>query len=169
MSARALIDSVEFARAGEELSGSVPVEELSRLADSLYDTDGALQFDLKGGRDVRQRFRLRLAVNGNIDLQCQRCLGKLVFPVSTQTDLLVLTDDAVGATGEIEDLDGVPAAKNTDVWALVEDEVLLALPLAPRHAEGECSPAVKDAGGAVVSPFAALAKLKQERTTKNRR
>jgi uncharacterized protein len=169
MSARALIDSVEFARAGEELSGSVPVEELSRLADTLYDTDGALQFDLKGGRDVRQRFRLRLAVNGNIDLQCQRCLGKLVFPVSTQTDLLVLTDDAVGATGEIEDLDGVPAAKNTDVWALVEDEVLLALPLAPRHAEGECSPAVKDAGGAVVSPFAALAKLKQERTTKNRR
>ncbi len=169
MSARALIDSVEFARAGEELSGSVPVREFARLADSLYDWDGALQFELKGGRDVRQRFRLRLAVNGNIDLQCQRCLGKLVFPVATQTNLLVLTDDAVGETGEIDDLDGVPAGPATDVWSLVEDEVLLALPLAPRHAEGECSPAVKEAGDAIVSPFAALAKLKQERTTKNRR
>ncbi len=169
MSARALIDSVEFARAGEELSGSVPVAELARLSDSLYDTQGALQFELKGGRDVRQRFRLRLAVNGSIDLQCQRCLGQLVFPLSTQTNLLVLTDQTGGETGEIEDLDGVPAGPAVDVWSLVEDEVLLALPLAPRHAEGECSPAVKETGSAVVSPFAALAKLRQERTTKNRR
>lgn len=169
MSARALIDSVEFARAAEELSGSVPVRELGRLADSLYDADGALYFALRGGRDVRQRFRLRLAVNGNIDVQCQRCLGKLVFPVATDTNLLVLSDDDAGETGGIEDLDGVPAGPAVDVWSLVEDEVLLALPLAPRHAEGECSPAVKEAGDAIVSPFAALAKLKQERTTKNRR
>jgi uncharacterized metal-binding protein YceD (DUF177 family) len=46
---------------------------------------------------------------------------------------------------------------------LVEDEVLLAIPLAPRHAENECSPAVKAAGSPAASPFAALAKLTQER------
>jgi len=168
MSARALIDSVEFARAGDELSGSVPVGELARIADSLFDTAGALQFELKGARDVRQRLRLHLKVDGSIDLKCQRCLGKLVYPVSTQSNLLVLTDGKAGDTGEIEDLDGVPAAADTDVWALVEDEVLLALPLAPRHAEGECRPAVKEAGDRVASPFAALARLTQERTTKNR-
>ena len=168
MSARASIDSVEFARAGDELSGSVPVAELARLTDVLFDADGAVQFVLKGGSDARQRPRLRLTVTGSIDLQCQRCLGKLVQPLSTQTNLLVLTGEAAGDTGEIEDLDGVPAGPAIDVWSLVEDEVLLALPLAPRHAEGECSPAVKTTGDPVASPFAALARLTQERTTKNR-
>ena len=169
MSARTLIDSVEFARAGEELSGSVAVAELARLADSLFDTDGTLTFDLKGGCDARQRLRLKLKVGGSIDLQCQRCLGKLVYGVSTTTSLLVLTDEAAIDEGEIEDLDGVPAAKDIDVRSLVEDEVLLALPLAPRHAEGECNPAVKGAGNPVASPFAALARLKQDRNSRNRR
>ncbi|HXD52574.1 MAG TPA: hypothetical protein VN689_11825, partial [Burkholderiales bacterium] len=71
MSARASIDSLEFARAGEQLSGSVPVSELSRLADSLFDTDGSLQFELTGGRDGRQRLRLHMTVAGSVDLQCQ--------------------------------------------------------------------------------------------------
>jgi uncharacterized protein len=163
MSARASIDSLEFARAGEQLSGSVPVSELPRLADSLFDTDGELQFELKGGRDSRERLRLQLTVAGSIDLQCQRCLGKLVYPVTVQANLLVLTEREAGDAGEIEDLDGVPAAPQTDVWSLVEDEVLLAIPLAPRHAEDECSPAVKAAGEPAASPFAALAKLTQER------
>jgi uncharacterized protein len=166
MSARALIDSLEFARGGEHLNGSVPVSELSRLADSLFDTDGALQFELKGGRDSRQRLRLQVAVEGNVHLQCQRCLGKLDFPVAVQTDLLLLTEDtgADASAGGIDDLDGVPAAAQADVWSLVEDEVLLAIPLAPRHAENECSPAVKEAGDPVASPFAALARLSQDRT-----
>ena len=168
MSARAIIDSVEFARAGEVLDGSVPVGQLSRLADVLFDADGEMQFELKGGRDSRERFRLHLTVTRRIDLQCQRCLGKLAFPLSTRTNLLVLTEDAGGDTGELEDLDGVPAGAAIDVWSLVEDEVLLALPLAPRHAEGDCSPAVKGAGEPVASPFAALAGLAQERTTRNR-
>src|SRR5258705_6481781 len=167
MSARASIDSLEFARAGEQLSGSVPVSELPRLTDSLFDTDGNLQFELKGGRDSRERLRLQLTVAGRIDLQCQRCLGKLVYPVSVQTNLLVLAEGEVGDAGEIEDLDGVPAAPQTDVWSLVEDEVLLAIPLAPRHAEDECRPAVKAAGEPAASPFAALARLTQERS-KNR-
>ncbi len=167
MSARALIDSLEFARAGEQLKGSVPVSELSRLADSLFDANGTLQFELTGGQDARQRLRLHLTVAGSINLLCQRCLDKLVFPVGAQTNLLVLRDGAGADTGEIDDLDGVPAAAQTDVWSLVEDEVLLAIPLAPRHTEDECSPAVKAAGDPAASPFAALARLTQQRT-KNR-
>jgi uncharacterized protein len=163
MSARASIDSLEFARAGEQLSGSVPINELPRLADSLFDPDGDLQFEVTGGRDSRGRLRLHLSVAGSIDLQCQRCLGKLVYPVALRTNLLVLTDEQAGDAGEIDDLDGVPAAPETGVWSLVEDEVLLAIPLAPRHAENECSPAVRAAGSPAASPFAALAKLTQER------
>ncbi|MEO7727396.1 MAG: YceD family protein [Burkholderiales bacterium] len=163
MSARAVIDSLEFARAGEQLIGEAPVSALARLADSLYDTQGELKFELTGGSDSKQRLRLLLAVAGAINLKCQRCLGSLAFPLSVQSKLLLLTGDAGGDTAEIDDLDGVPPDAHADVWSLVEDEVLLAIPLAPRHTEGLCSAAVDSAGKPSASPFAALAKLKQER------
>jgi len=164
MSARAVIDSVEFARTGESLSGDAPVGELARLADSLFDACGKLHYELKGGSDSKQRLRLQLAVTGTINLRCQRCLGSLAYPIDVQTNLLVLAQQAGGETAEIDDLDGVPADAHTDVWSLVEDEILLGIPLAPRHAEEECSPAVKVSGNRAASPFAALAKLTQERT-----
>ena len=141
----------------------MPVNELVRLADSLFDTGGELKYELTGGCDSKQRLRLQLAVAGSINLRCQRCLGSLAHPVSVQANLLLLTDEAGGETAEIDDLDGVPAAAHTDVWSLVEDEILLAIPLAPRHAVEQCSPAVKAAGNHAASPFAALAKLTQER------
>ncbi len=164
MSARAVIDSLEFARAGQRLCGVAPVCELARLADSLFDTGGELKYELTGGTDAKQRLRLELVVTGTINLTCQRCLGSLTYAVELSTILLVLTGEAGGETAEIDDLDGVPAAAHTDVWSLVEDEVLLAIPLAPRHAEDLCSPAVTTAGVRAISPFAVLAKIAQERT-----
>jgi uncharacterized protein len=164
MSARAVIDTVEFARAGLRLSGEAPVGELQRLADSLFDTGGKLKYELAGGTDSKQRLRLQLAVEGSINLRCQRCLGSLAYPVAVQANLLVLAQQAGGETAEIDDLDGVPADAHADVWSLVEDEILLAIPFAPRHAEEQCSPAVKAVGKHAASPFAALARLTQERT-----
>ncbi len=164
MSARAVINSLEFARGSEQLRGEVPVSALSRLADSLFDMQGELKFELTGGSDSKQRLQLLLTVAGSINLKCQRCLGSLAFPLSVQSKLLLLTGDAGGETAEIDDLDGVPADAHADIGSLVEDEILLAIPLAPRHAEGQCSAAVESAGTRSASPFAALARLTQNRS-----
>ena len=62
MSAAALIDSLEFARADLELRGSCRVAELSRLTDTLFDTQGTLPF---GSPDeVRAQVRERLKIFG---------------------------------------------------------------------------------------------------------
>ena len=163
MSARAVIDSIEFARGDQQLRGSVPVAQLPRLADSLFDASGEVNYELTPGRDDRQRPRLQLAVAGPVNLICQRCLGSLEYVVAVQTSLLVLTQQAGGETANLDDLDGIPADAHTDVWSLVEDEILLAIPLSPRHAEGQCSEAVKAAGDPAASPFAVLAGLTRER------
>jgi uncharacterized protein len=163
MSARAVIDSLEFARGSQQLDGEVQIAQLTRLADSLFNDVGALKYQLMGGCDARQRPRLQLVVAGSINLRCQRCLGSLPFPVAAAASLLVLTDKAGGATAELDDLDGVPADPHTDVWGLIEDEVLLALPLSPRHGDGLCSAAVDTSRDRAASPFAVLAKLKQDR------
>lgn len=161
MCARVAIDSLEFAREGRHLQGTVPVAALTRLADSLFDVDGELAYELTGGSDVQQRPRVQLGLAGSVNLKCQRCLGSFAYAVTVQTNLLVLTGQAGGETADFEDLDGIPADANTDIWNLVEDEVLLAIPLSPRHAEGQCSQAVKAATDRTPSPFAVLARLKQ--------
>jgi len=163
MSARTVIDSLEFARSGQQLQGAVAVAELARLTDSLFNTGGELKFLVRGGYDTRQRPRLQLTVEGLINLKCQRCLGSLAYPVAVESSLLVLTGGAGGETAELDELDGIPADQHTDVWALVEDEVLLAIPLAPRHPDEQCNAAVKTSQDRAASPFSVLAKLKQDR------
>jgi uncharacterized protein len=162
MSAQAVIDSLEFARTGQQMHGEVRVAQLTRLTDGLFDTGGNLKFTLAGSGDAERRPRLSLKVEGEINLRCQRCLGSLAYPVAVDSDLLVLTGEAGGETAEIDELDGVPAGPDIEVRALVEDEVLLAIPIAPRHPEGECSAAVKTTrDDSAASAFAVLAKLKR--------
>jgi uncharacterized protein len=71
-----------------------------------------------------------------------------------------------GASGsgdvEIDDLDAVAADRELDVWALVEDEVLLAQPMASRHEAGECQAAVATGRDGATSPFAVLAGMKHK-------
>ena len=69
MSARAVLDSLQFARSGQELQGAVAVAQLRRLADSLFDAGGDLKFVLAGGYDARHRPRLNLKVEGEINLK----------------------------------------------------------------------------------------------------
>ena len=140
MSAPAVIDALEFARSAQESSGSVPVSALKRLEDLVYDSSGTLSYRIRGRHDERNRPFLELAIAGGLHLQCQRCLGLLEYPVDFSNSLLVVPP---GVTPDLdledpEAPDTIEASEELDVAALVEDEVLLSLPLAPRHPEGAC-------------------------------
>ena len=161
MSARVIIDSLEFALSGKELRGDVPIGMLDRLSGELFDRGGNLQYVLYGQTDQRQRPRLRLEVRGEVLLQCQRCLGSLPCPIELVTQLLLLDEKTSDVDAGVEDLDAIPVNPELDVWLLVEDEVLLAQPIAPRHVEGQCEAAGKLKDDAA-SPFAALAGLKDK-------
>jgi uncharacterized protein len=162
-STQTVIDSLEFARTGQTLHGSLPLPGLTRLKDSLVDTLGAVEFEVKGGHDARGRPILTLTIHGMLHLQCQRCLGALEHPLQVLNTLLLATagESAAGNLGE-EDAEWVEASGNLDVAALVEDEIILSLPFAPRHEEGSCSQAgTAAADGAAGSAFARLAELKR--------
>jgi uncharacterized protein len=165
MSAVAVIDSLEFARAQQELRGSMPVVTLKRLEDLLFDTQGILGFELKGGRDELNRPRLEVKIEGPLHLQCQRCLDRLDYALDVSNALIVLPQGVL-PPGEIEDPEGpdtIEANPELDVAALIEDEVLLSLPLAPRHPDGTCRSRLEQQGEAAerASAFAQLAALKR--------
>src|SRR5207253_1741595 len=74
-------------------------------------------------------------------LQCQRCLGLLEYRIAV-TNTLLLVPRGSNADAELDDPespDAIEADRELDVAALIEDEVLLSLPLAPRHPEGTCT------------------------------
>ena len=169
MSAAAVIDALEFARAEEELRGSLRVVSLKRLEDVLFDSDGSLEYMIRGSRDDRNRPQLELQVSGDLHLQCQRCLGLLRYEVAESNTLVVVQrgDDPEEDMDDPDAPDTIEATPELDVAGLIEDEVLLSLPLAPRHAEGTCESRIGNMleGAELRKPFAELAALKRPRRT----
>lgn len=164
MFAQAVIDSLEFARTEQTLHGNLPVPGLLRLQDSLHDALGQVDVVVQGGKDGRRRPILRLDVTGALHLRCQRCLGQLDYPLRLSNTLL-LVSQAEAESEELDEMeaDWIVASSELDVAALIEDEIILSLPYAPRHAEGQCEQGGarnQDDGAAL--QFAKLAALKKD-------
>lgn len=159
MFARPFIDSVDFARNSKEIRGETGLAELTRLAETLARTDGSLTYIVRGFREGDADM-LEVSVHGECFLRCQRCLGEMAYPVGIDSRLLLLPADQLDEVADDDDVDAIEAVSKLDVLALVEDELLLGLPFAPRHPEGECAPATKDVQQKA-SPFAVLAGLKK--------
>jgi len=161
MFTRPFIDSLDFARRGGEISGEVPMAELPRMADLLTDFEGKISYILLGlyGKDSKPR--LELTLNGTCNLRCQRCLNTLVYPIELVSNLRLVTEGELDSSDiEDDEEDSIPAEKRLDVLALLEEELLLSLPIAQKHELNECQIA---ASGLQRSdnPFAVLAGLKK--------
>ena len=164
MSAQTVIDSLEFARTEQTLRGSLPIPGLARLKDSLHDTAGQVEFVVRGGSDARRRPILTIDITGTLHLQCQRCLGALEYPLRlTNTLLLVSRAEAESEEPDDAEVERIEAGAELDVASVIEDEIILSLPYAPRHDEGRCGEGLSTVpDDARVSAFTKLAALKKD-------
>ncbi|HVB46997.1 MAG TPA: YceD family protein [Burkholderiales bacterium] len=154
-----VIDALEFAQAGASLRGVCAVADFPRLRDALFSDSGTLEYELSGQRDAQGRAALWLRIRGALQLACQRCLGAMELPVDIDSRLVLAGSqheiDAEPLTAESSDR--VLASKSLLVRELIEDELLLAVPYAPRHMQ--CGMQEQAAGVARESPFANLGAL----------
>ena len=164
-------DALKLAAENETLSGVLDARALDRVADRLAAGRDAVNIEwrIEGGRDALRRPELVVAIEGMLPLVCQRCLQPFDAPIAQETHLLLARDDDELKTLDAEQSEAVLAAALVDARTLVEDEVLLSLPFAPHHAEGECAPGTgwaaesQHKSGRKRSPFAPLAELKKRR------
>lgn len=136
------------------------VADLGRLHDLLVEVDGEVMFHLHGFKGESGEAMLHLEVSGQIPLACQRCLEAVPFDLDVDSLLELVPAGSELSQDELEDdtRDFLPVERELDVVELVEDEILLALPVAPRHEK--CGlPGAADAGERI-SPFAKLTALK---------
>jgi uncharacterized protein len=153
-------DAFVFAREGRVLEGELAVSGLERLHDLLAEVSGSISFRLQGYKSEHGELMLHLTVGGMIPLACQRCLQAISYQLDVDSLLEIIPEGTDMSQDELEDdtRDFLPLAGELDVAELVEDEILLALPVAPRHEK--CGlPGAGDAGERI-NPFAALAGLK---------
>ncbi|MDR2507121.1 MAG: DUF177 domain-containing protein [Candidatus Accumulibacter sp.] len=161
MPQRIVIDAQAFARDSRSLNGELPVVCLDRAHDWLADTAGALKYHIEGGMSDHGKPMLRLEIEGVLSVRCQRCLEGIRYPLNVRNVLecvdgeYALTREELGNGSR----DFLPVWSEIDVVALIEDEVILQLPIAPRHEDCVLPRAGRDAAERV-SPFAVLESLK---------
>jgi len=166
-----IINSVKAAREKERYAGQLEISALPRLLDMMQSV-GRLDYCVEGSTDAQNRAHLHVAVSGLVRLQCQRCMGELEYPLQTDSVLRLASAAELAAGLDEEALtdplapDCIEASSALDLAALVEDEVLLALPDYPRHEAG-CSsekavPGTASDKHSAFSVLATLAALRQK-------
>jgi len=169
------LDVEAFAKDGGRLEGDWPLSALERLADVAHP-------DAKPGDADRARWRaegasrpvkggapqtwLHLGAKARLSLVCQRCLGPVDMALDTERSFLFVGDEDTAARLDADAEEDVLAmTRALDLRALVEDELLLALPLVPRHEVCPQPLPMGDGDGdeeeGAPNPFAALAALKR--------
>lgn len=161
-----LIDPIRLAERGSRISGTVPVARLERLVSLLADDKGEVSAELTFGRDAGgQRFVAGHA-QATVWLECQRCLEIFAFDVDVEFSLAL-----VGSDSEAERLSEAyePKLVGDDLIRaadIIEDELILGLPIVPAH-ESACRSAHREHEGSAGEgeseethkPFAGLADL----------
>jgi uncharacterized protein len=166
MFARHFIDSLDFARRGGELRGVAPVAEMPRLQDLLASSAGEIGYIVRGLPDENGKPMLEITVDGVCQLRCQRCLEGFVHTIKLVSRLVLVP------MGELDEFseddsdapDSIVADPHLDVLNMIEDEILLGLPFAPKHPQGDCQSAESGLGRPDANPFAVLAGLKNRQS-----
>jgi uncharacterized protein len=160
-----VIDAGRFAREHWRASGVVALAQLPRLHDILFDREGAVSYAVEGYMSAEGRPALRISLTAELALRCQRCLERLPLRLDVQRDLVLVPEasELDALEDEDDDTDAIPGVGPLDLHDLLEQEIVLSAPMAPRHPGDACGllPVTASVGDA--SPrFAALAGLKTQ-------
>ena len=168
------LDVTAFARAHGLLTGTEPLQKYERLTQETRwpVVDLTIEWQVEGSQrkaaDGSLRPAIHLRAGATLPLTYQRCMGAVDTPLAVDRHFVFVDDeDSAAALDDDSDDDVLVAATDFDLHALIEDELLMALPLVPRHEQ--CPEDVKlsaqsaDFDAAQTDqphPFAALAALK---------
>lgn len=150
-------------RAAVRIAGHVDVAGLARIADP-YEARGELTCDLEFAQRFAQVYTVVGTFNVRIAATCQRCLDGFDYQGAGEIDVGVVERPEDVPPGESADDFVVLGGQPLDVMRLVEDELLLALPMVPVH-PGACPAKLVGATQAgeeapAPSPFGILAGLR---------
>ncbi|MEO7390868.1 MAG: DUF177 domain-containing protein [Ramlibacter sp.] len=176
-SARSL-DVKRFAEEGGKMEGQQPLSAYKRLMAETHGRNGekpvtwSIAAELRNAGHVNPEIWMHLNSLATLELSCQRCLAPVEVPVEVDRAFRFVSDEeAAAAQDEQSEEDVLALSRSFDLLALVEDEILMEMPLAPRH---ESCPVpvtlavadedIDDGPGAAENPFAVLGRFKPRKS-----
>ena len=129
----------KMARQGHIIEGTLPVSAMKRMEGLLVDVSGEMVAHLGFSIDIEGFSVVSGTVQGQVIMRCERCMGTTPVDVLANVSLAcVYTDEQAESLPErYEPL--FTNSDQTDFYALVEDELLLSIPIIAYHPDGECS------------------------------
>ncbi len=134
----ALLDHRKLANQQGIVSGAFPVQQLDRFCEVLADPDGDVSLDLVFSKGERDRTCVTGRLQASVSLICQTCLQPMKQALSCELTVVIVAreEDLESLEG---DQDGIlHPEKLIPVAALIEDELMLAVPMIPRHDKDDC-------------------------------
>jgi len=190
------LDIYEFAQSGRQAAGAVRVSQLPRMLNEVpaeaperdtaftWQAEGATQPELQDDGTEGPQPYLRLAIHGAAWLECQRCMTPYSQAFNVDATYRIVNTEAEAEEFPLDEdeVEVIVGSRQFDLIDLIEEELLLSLPLVPKHevcpkvheslvsgvagTEGEGDEAAQDEadeGGEPErpNPFAALESLKR--------
>lgn len=122
---------------------TVPVERFERIAPQLASREGVVTGSVALGREQR-RIVADVSLSADLQVICQRCLQPMHLPVVSHSRVLLLESETEAGEVPPEMETALAPEGRLRLADLVEEELLLALPAAPRHPEGQCPDGKRD-------------------------
>lgn len=176
------LDIKKFAQDGAQASGQLNLADFARVCQDLPEGSAqplpTVQWAAHGQwrnvlgqtvpytqSEVMGQPWLHLEIHTEVARHCQRCLQPMVLPVAVDRDYRFVADEETASAQDEDSLEDVLVwDKHFDLQALIEDEILLDLPLVPMHEHcpslsAATAPQQAAASSDTQQPFAALGEL----------
>lgn len=163
-----IINNLHFSAQKQTLSGVIDAFAFERLRDALVqdaanaEAQNQVRYTLSGWLDVQNRAFLALSLEAGLLMQCPRCLTAVAVPITLKFTYLLTQqteEEMLESEAMEDDVDLIEMDTQMDVGLLIEDELLVALPIAPAHAQA-CADLTLSSGEKT-NPFAQLKQLKK--------
>lgn len=164
-----MIDPMKWADRGITIKLTQPLQRFQRLLAGALSEDGEVQVHVRFTRDANGYAQLNGELSTQLLLTCQRCLEPVSEPVVADVSVYMLTDESYAERLREDQEYVVYSQGHIDLPELLEDELILALPLVARHEDCEpqvalSEPEIEPVPAKKENPFLVLAGLKQSDT-----
>jgi len=163
-----IVEPLKMAEQRIDLQGKIALNKLHRLRDLLLDDAGEVSVVLRFGKDEQGIRTILGSLQTEVMMQCQRCLQPVLEKIEAEIKLgLVFNEDGVKNLPSYYDPLLLSSAE-VALWQMVEEELILNLPIAAKHPLGECSIELRYGDEAALdapatpNPFQVLAQLKDK-------
>ena len=126
------------------VSGVLALPELARLQGVLASENGRVEAVFAFGRDEENRYVVTVSVDAEVEVHCQRCLDSMQVAVQSENRLAIVGDDDMAKQLPSQLEPWVVEEEQANLWALVEDELILSIPIVSYHDSEQCKQLLDD-------------------------